>query len=331
MEEKEIIEKEIPLEELEKATTPIKKIDYSYSRVDLYSQCKFKYKLKYIDKHYASFGNIATMFGSLMHATEESIANSIIEGKPIDYVGLKNNFIIELSKIKHKYPNEFYSIGKNGMTYYQKGYYYLEHGIYRLEKYMNEHPTCELVAAELDFNFDYDESHGFKGSIDRLIKDNSTNTYLVFDIKSYDEEMTNDKLTTPLQMVIYSEAVKRQFNVDYDHIKCIYDLPLCDTYHNAGTKGFIERGFEKINKLFRGIEDKDWKPTPSPLCHWCEFCPTNASTTDEFKYLCPYYSQWQSKGDRANDVKFEWQGIENHESVMQIYKVMLNKNKQENV
>ena len=94
-------EKEIPLEELEK------KIDYSYSRVGLYTQCGFKYKLKYIDKNYDYSGNIATSFGSAMHSAEEAIANSIIAKEPINYVAIKNKFIIELARIRSKFPNEF--------------------------------------------------------------------------------------------------------------------------------------------------------------------------------------------------------------------------------
>ena len=105
----------------------------------------------------------------------------------------------------------------------------------------------------------------------------------------------------------------------------MYDLPLMDIYQPAGTKGYMKRGLDKIAKIFKNIADKDWKPTPSALCHWCEFCPTNPNAHEEFKYLCPYFSHWQSKGDSMSEVEYEWQGMENHDSVMEIYQTMRKK------
>ena len=34
-----------------------------------------------------------------------------------------------------------------------------------------------------------------------------------------------------------------------DKIICKYDLPLCDIKQQGGTKGFVNRGLKKINKL----------------------------------------------------------------------------------
>ena len=320
MEENKIENIQIPV------TTPlVKKINYSYSRVETYKKCGYQYKIIYVDKKRPPFGNVATEFGSLIHGTEEAIANSLKENKPIDYITLKNHFIIEMNKIKNRYKIEFMQPGKNGMTYYEKAYYYLEYAIYRLEKLLIDNPNYEIIGAEVNFQFDYDDLHGFKGSVDRIIKDNNTGKYLIYDIKSYDKIMEHDELTTPLQMVIYTEAVSRQFGIDKDFIQCIYDLPLMDTYQEAGTKGYMARGLKKIDSLFEGIKNEDFEPQPSALCHWCAYCPTNAASSAEYKYLCPYFSTWQQSGDNVKDVLYEWQGKENDEVVHKLYEEYRNK------
>lgn len=296
-----------------------KKIKYSYSRIETFNKCGYQYKIIYVDKKRPPFGNIATDFGSMIHNAEEDIANSIKEKKPIDYIRIKNEFILKLQALRNKYPVEFFTPGKNNMTYYEKAYYYLDYGIYRLEHLMINNPNYEIIGAEVKFNFDYDDVHVFQGAIDRVIRDNSTGNYLIYDIKSYDKIMDDKDLTTPRQMVIYTLAAEKLYNIDPAIISCHYDLPLMDVYQQGGTKGYMTRGLKKINSLFDGIKNEDWKPTPSALCHWCAYCPTNANSTDEFKFLCPYYSQWLKRGDDVKSALFEWQGMEKDTTVKALY------------
>ena len=82
----------------------IVKTKYSYSKIDCYEQCHFKFKLQYLDGKYFYSDSVATLFGSAIHKVEEDIANCIKEGKPIDYITLKNNLILKLAEIKHKFP-----------------------------------------------------------------------------------------------------------------------------------------------------------------------------------------------------------------------------------
>ena len=90
---------------------------YSYSKISTYKQCKFKFKLKYLDKNFLYSANIATDFGSLVHATEEDIAKMLQANQAVDYISLKNKFIVEARKIALKYPTEFFTRDKSGKTY----------------------------------------------------------------------------------------------------------------------------------------------------------------------------------------------------------------------
>ena len=148
---------------------------YSYSKISCYGQCKFKFKLKYLDKNFLFSANIATDFGSLVHSIEEDIAKALQAEQPINYIALKNKFIIESRKLALKYPTEFFSTDKSGRTYQEKVYLYLDSAIYRLERYMKQHPELRIIGIEQKFEYDYDGVHSFNGSIDRAFINIETN------------------------------------------------------------------------------------------------------------------------------------------------------------
>ena len=123
---------------------------YSYSKISCYGQCKFKFKLKYLDKNFLFSANIATDFGSLVHSIEEDIAKAIQAEQPINYVVLENKFIIECRKIALKYPTEFFSEEKSGRTYREKMYLYLE----RLmgDKWLRDYVKTQTISYVLNYS-----------------------------------------------------------------------------------------------------------------------------------------------------------------------------------
>ena len=296
----------------------IAKTKYSYSKIECYEQCHFKFKLQYLDGHYYFSESIATLFGSAIHKVEEDIANLIKEGKPIDYVGLKNSLILKLAEIKHKFPKEYEELDKSMRTYSDKAKFYLEKGIYRLENFMKAHPTYEIVGAEIPFKFDFNDEFYFSGYIDRVFKDTATGKYLIQDIKSWAVPAEDDKLVTPLQFVVYTLAVKNMYGVSTDDITCEYDLPVCDLVQKGGTAGYVNRGIMKLTKLFDGIKNQAFEPKPSPLCHWCNFCKTNENAPAEGKHLCPYYMHW-TREDKSFKKENDWHGLENHNVILEAY------------
>ena len=103
--------------------TNLKALDrYSYSKISCYKQCPMKFNIKYLEKNFIFNANIATDFGTLIHETEEVIAHAIVESRPIDYITLKNKFIIESRKLAIKYPEAFFARDKSDRTYQEKVY-----------------------------------------------------------------------------------------------------------------------------------------------------------------------------------------------------------------
>lgn len=295
---------------------------YSYTKVDLYKQCGFRYKLKYVDGNYDTGGGIALSFGSLVHATEEKIANCIKDNLPIDYVKVKNEFLLELAKIEHKFKKDYYTKDKSGRTYAEKAYGYLESGIYRLENYFKKHPSYEIVGAEIGFEYKYDDEHVFKGSIDRIFRDKETGVYIIQDIKTYNVPMDDEKLVTPLQFVVYVLAAKEMYNITEKDIICQYDLPLCSLTQNACTPGYLNRGLKQLANLFAKIKAEDYKPKPSTLCHWCDYCSTNENALEKNKYLCPYYMKW-TRENKTYEKENEWHGMEHHQAILEYYQKVI--------
>lgn len=285
---------------------------YSYSKISCYGQCKFKFKLKYLDKNFLFSANIATDFGSLVHSIEEDIAKAIQAEQPINYIYLKNKFIIESRKLALKYPTEFFSEDKSGRTYQEKVYLYLDSAIYRLEKYMKQHPELRIIGIEQKFEYDYDGVHSFNGSIDRAFINIETNDILIQDIKTWAVPAQNSELKAPLQFAVYTMAAEKLWGIPYSQIKCEYDLPLCDITQAAQSEDLVAAGRPELDKLFKGIHDENFKPTVSALCHWCEYNPLNNPSIINTKpqAVCPYFSTWQKSGDNVRDTLVAWQGLD---------------------
>jgi hypothetical protein len=291
---------------------PNKKLDrFSYSKISCYGQCKFKYKIKYEDKNFIYNATIATDFGTLIHETEEAIAKAIQEGMVINYVALKNRFIIESRKLAIKYPNEFFAQDKSGRTYQEKTYQYLDSAIYRLERFMQQHPELRIIGIEQKFEYDYDGVHSFNGSIDRAFQNINTGEIIIQDIKSWAVAAQPSELKAPLQFTVYTMAAAKLWNVHYDKIHCEYDLPLCDINQPATSDNIVEDGRKELDKLFKGISSKNFKPTVTALCHWCEYNPlTNPSILEtKPEAVCPYFSTWQKSGDNVRDTLITWQDL----------------------
>ena len=216
--------------------------------------------------------------------------------------------------LKQQYPEQYFATDEFGQSYATKTKYYLDHGIYRLEKWMKEHPDYVVYDTEKAFSITW-QGEIFSGFIDRILYNQNTNSYIIEDIKTKDKPFKPDELATPLQFVIYVLALENVLDDPSAQISCYYDLPFCDQKQAAGTKGFMERGKNKLQQICYKIREKDFTPSPSPLCAWCNFSPTNPAQPEEGKGLCPYYSLWTSS-NRVFTVANEWEGIENHPIVL---------------
>lgn len=307
---------------------------FSYSKLNTYESCPWRYKLQYIDHHFVDTSAIANEFGTLVHFIEETIAKDLIANNHEPYFLIDDEKYIDIfinagceghavqdilgaKKLKEKYPQDFEMKDKHGFSYDDKANYYLNFGIYRLRDFIANNRNIEIVGVEVPFDIAYEE-YIFHGFIDRVLRDKTTGDILIEDIKTW-QKIDGHDIVTPLQFVFYAKAASEMYNVPIDSIQCFYELPLASERHAAGTKGFIRRGDKKIHKLLSLISEKEFTPKPTPLCYWCAFSDTNPQQPDEGKNLCPYRSNW-TKSKKDFSVDFEWMGIELHEQILEAYK-----------
>ena len=297
---------------------------FSYSKIECFEGCRYKYKLLYVDKHFIKSEAIATDFGTLIHFIEETMAKKIKNNEKLDskeILDLLYNVNDTKEKtygvniLKQKYPVQWFEKDKTEKTYEDKINEYVNNGMFRLYDHLMKNPNLEIVGIEQEFNLNFN-GYIFHGFIDRVFRDKNTGHIYIEDIKTWTQQK-DDK--TPLQFVFYTLAAEELYNTTEDNISCAYELPLCDLKYEAGTKGFISRGIKKINKLLEDIKTGDFEPNPSPLCHWCVFSGTFPDQPEKAKKLCPYYSHW-TKLNKDFSVENEWLGAENHEKIMEAFK-----------
>ena len=299
---------------------------FSYSRVDCFKGCHYKYKLLYVDNHFIDSPAIATDFGTLIHFVEETMARKLQSNEPLvreDILNILYNINDDKEKIygvnilKKRYPEAWFEKDKSDRTYEDKIKEYEENGMFRLYDFLMRHPNLRIVGIEQEFNFNF-EGTNFHGFIDRVFQDITTKDLYIEDIKTWNTPAKKSELATPLQFVLYTLAAKEIYKINENQISCAYELPLCDMKQPAGTKGYVDRGTKKLEALLAEISTGDFSPSPSPLCHWCMFSGTFPNQPEQAKNLCPYYSHW-TKEDNDFSVENEWMGPENHPKILDAF------------
>lgn len=276
---------------------------FSYSKLDTFDQCKRKYKLKYIDKHRANESAMALEIGSIGHKGEEIKGRCLINGENPDYDYIENVvmngieektdkdncFINGINQIKTKYFNEYFTkCNKTGMTYDEKLKIYFNN---LRNKQMDK--DWNVLAVEQHFEFIYNDRCIIHGFIDR-IDYNSKGELRVLDYKTSKQIYKDDKIKTPLQMVIYALACKNLYGKI--PIEFVYDFIFLGEEQYACSNGYLARGEKKLNKLLDSINDcvltNEFSPNPTPLCYWCDYAKHTPLSSANTKMLCDYYLLW---------------------------------------
>ena len=293
---------------------------FSYSKLDLFDKCPYRFKLKYEDKNFSSSTSIALETGTLAHKIKELVALDLIAGKKPDYASIEDVFIhgykpsdsektakdkteegyiLGIEELKKKYWETWCDAdNKSGMNYDQKTKLFLEH----LKDTEND-PYWHPIAVEMPFDFLFDDKYLMHGFIDKLDEDKNGNIRVV-DYKTSKAAYDDKELKTPLQMVAYDYGVMNE----YDKLPTthMYDFIFINETRLACSKGYFTRGQNKLRKIFDNLEQcratGEFQPKPTPLCHWCDFCATNPDADPKLKGLCPYHALW-TPNNRTFEVK----------------------------
>jgi hypothetical protein len=294
---------------------------FSYSKLETFDQCPFKYKEVYINGNRSEESTLPLEIGGLTHKGKELWGGYLLkkEEPDFDYInyvilnGIEVNEVVYINgkevkneitedllgikDLKNKYFESYMAIcNKSGMNYDEK-----------MKIYFNTLYTedlgesgWEIFSVEDNFQFVYDNRCILHGYIDR-IDINQNRDLRVVDYKTSKDVYDDKKLPTPLQMVIYGlacEKIYKKLPISY-----LYDFIFLNKRQESCTRGYYERGKKKLHSLLDKIEDCEMKneymPKPTPLCYYCPFSGNTCAKDKELNNLCQYFSLW-TPNDRKN-------------------------------
>lgn len=307
----ELLSKLRPVEESDRG----KLLTVSYSKLSLKDQCDFRYNLKYNEGNYSNKGSMATDIGSILHKGLELKGRAIQNGEKPDYEAIRK-IVYEgceevtdkgteklkgINDIMVEYFADWMAIDPNtGMDMNQKMQIYFNDV---LPTRMEGNPWV-IIGTEVRFEFVYDNKaiiHGFIDRIDgKYDEDGDLTAIRVIDYKSSKKVFRDADIKTPLQMVTYDLACLFLYGILPEYHE--YDFILLNTKQTTDdgvcSKGYLTRGLRKLDRILDSITicniTQEFKPSPSPLCYWCEFASAYHSPNSDPKFegMCPYYSLW---------------------------------------
>ncbi len=272
----------------------------SYSQYGMYSTCQEQYKLNYIDKLGTSSANIHTIFGSAMHETIQHFLDVMynvtkkqalqLDLEKMLYAQMVEHFKKESEKMDEgMYPckkeelGEFFEDGKKILSYFAK----------KLDKLYTK-SGFELVAIEQRLNAKVKEGVHFIGFIDVLLKDKTTQDYIIIDLKTstrgWNKYQKADKIKTS-QMLLYKKFYSEKYEIPLDKIKVEYQIlkrkinedfeypiPRISKFVPANGKPSVNKAWDGFMNFVNSVYDDSGNVIQEVFphnkgnhCKWCEF------------------------------------------------------------
>ena len=265
-------------------------VTYSHSRLSTFEQCRFKFKLRYVDRIVPEVEEtIESHLGHTVHEVLEWLYKQV----KLDNIPSIDDVVVYYTELWKRAFNPNVVVVKNHLTvedYFNKGIKFL------LDYYMTNQPfddnTLELekrIKVQLDESGDY----LIQGFIDRLVHNIETGEYEIHDYKTSGRMPSKESIDTDRQLALYALAIKDLFGAD---------KKVCLTWHYLNFNKKIcsyrtDEQFEELRKntikLIKEIEETTEFPAcKSALCGWCEY-----------KEMCPEFGGMVPKRDKQTDLK----------------------------
>ena len=287
---------------------------FSFSKLDTYMQCPFKYDLKYNQNLVPEQKAIYLDLGTLCHKIMELLGRKEIDNIPFDIeedrkemheilvngIEEKTDKGTEMILGLHDIMNKFGTIllhepdNASGKSYAEKLQLFMKEVI--TDRFLNKtDKTWKTFATEKQFEFIY--QYGDKptdavrlyGFIDR-VDTNENGDYRIVDYKTGKAIFPETKTKTSLQHTIYNLAMFAEYGKL--PIENLYDFIFLNEIQPACSKGYIKRAIKKLDAAFEEVmTSKEFKPNATPLCYFCDYTEHNPNSDINFQ-KCDYYCDW---------------------------------------
>ena len=271
-------------------------VSYSHSRLGTFQQCKFKYKLQYIDKVKVDIPDtVETFMGGWVHNALEKLYSDLQHEKLISKEELLDYFEENWTK------NWVDKIIINSKDYTQENYLLM--GKRFISDYYDHYKPFDQVRTiglETQDFLHLENGNSYHIRIDRLAKD-SDNNYYVCDYKTNKKLKDQGELDEDKQLAMYSLWVRDKFD-DVKDVKLVW-------YFLAHDKEMVsERSDEQLLSLNQDVESlievvestTEFPTHVTPLCNWCiykQVCP-------EWKHELEVESESPQEYSKDDGVKF---------------------------
>lgn len=244
---------------------------YSHSKLGTFQQCKYKYKLKYVDKIKSDLESVETFMGKRVHEALEKLYKDLQFHKVDSKEDLlqsfdqlwKEHWHDKVVIVKKEYtPENYMSMGKKFIADYYEHY-----------KPFNNRT---VVALETQDMLELSNGDQYHVRIDHLACDKEGN-YYICDYKTNNSLKVQDDLDEDRQLAMYSLWVKQRYP-DARSVKLIWHFLAFDK------EMISERNNEQLEQLKKSTEAlinevkscKDFPTNATALCSYCQYqqvCP----------------------------------------------------------
>lgn len=243
--------------------------NYSHSKLSTFEQCKYKYKLKYIDKIPSPIEkSIEAHLGTAVHSSLEWLYNEVMNGR-----------IPELNQVIEKYTDFWQQDYKEEFLIVKKELkpeYYFNEGVkFLVDYYLKNNPFNDGTIAlekQIFIELEKDFPHKIIGYIDRLVFNKEKNEYEIHDYKTANTLPNKEKFEQDRQLALYAIAIKQIYG-NHVSVKLVWH------YLKHNMQIFSKRNDTELDKLkietiglINEIKNtKDFPVNKSILCEWCEY------------------------------------------------------------
>lgn len=261
---------------------------YSHSRISTFEQCKYKYKLNYIDKVKVDVPTTVEAFmGDLVHRTLEKLYTEL----KFEKINTKEELITFFNEFWEKEWTDEILIAKKELiadNYRKMGEKFI--GTY----YDHYHPFDQMtvLGLETEERMNLPDGNHYHVKIDKLacIGD----TYYVCDYKTNSRMKDQGDADGDRQLAMYSIWVKDKFKDAKKVVLLWHMLAFDKEVTSERTDKQLQKLTEEVTERIKEIEScTAWPTNVTALCDYCKFksiCPSfkhefelEEKTVEEFK------------------------------------------------
>jgi len=249
---------------------------YSHSKISTFEQCKYKYKLQYIDKvKVETPTTIEAFMGDMVHQTLEHLyklknfnkrvaLNILIKFyRDLWDKNYSNDILIVKAEKEKLTSNNYKKMGEKFITHYYER--------------MKPFEEMTILGLETKDRMTLPDGNQWHVRIDKLGCDKEGN-YYVCDYKTNSRMKDQGEADEDRQLALYSVWVKDKFQ-DVNSVKLLWHMLAFDKdVISEKTDEQLEKLQQEVCDIIKDIESaKEFPTTVTPLCDYCvykEICPS---------------------------------------------------------